>query len=66
MSHQRYGQDQITLPIVLPMIMNGMIVGNPAMSQHKLDDYFEQSFLDTGVMDWPDSKTMSNDDINTA
>ena len=59
-------KDQVTLPIVLPMIMNGMIVGNPAMSQHKLDDYFEKSFLDTGVMDWLNSKTMSNDDINKA
>lgn len=59
-------QDQVTLPVVLPMIMNGMIVGNPAMSQHHLNDYFEQSFLDTGVMDWLNSKTMSNDDINAA
>ena len=61
-----HGQDQVTLPIVLPMIMNGMIVGNPTMSQHTLDEYFAQSFLDTGVMDWLNSKTMSNDDINTA
>ena len=59
-------KDQITLPFVLPMIMNGMIVGNPAMAQHQLNDYFEQSFLDTGIMDWLNSKTMSNDDINTA
>ena len=59
-------QDQVTLPVVLPMIMNGMIVGNPAMAQHTLNDYFEQSFLDTGIMDWLNSKTMSNDDINTA
>jgi hypothetical protein len=59
-------QDQVTLPIVLPMIMNGMIVGNSAMSQHQLGDYFDKSFLDTGVMDWLNSKTMSNDDINTA
>ena len=59
-------QDQVTLPVVLPMIMNGMIAGNPAMSQHTLGDYFEQSFLDTGVMDWLNSKTMSNDKINDA
>ena len=59
-------QNQITLPCVLPMIMNGMIVSDPTMSQHSLNDYFQQSFLDTGIMEWLNSKTMSNDDINTA
>lgn len=59
-------QDQVTLPAVLPMIMNGMIVGSPAMSNHKLNDYFAQSFLDTGIIDWLSSKTMTSDDINTA
>ena len=59
-------KDQVTLPVVIPMIMNGMIVGTPAMAQHTLDDYFEQSFLDTGVMDWLNSKTASNDAINAA
>jgi len=33
---------------------------------HKLSDYFEQSFLDTGIMDWLNSKDRSTDDINTA
>ena len=61
-----HNEDEITFPVVLPMIMNGMIVGNSAMSQHKLEDYFAQSFLDTGVMDWLSSKTMTTDDINTA
>ena len=61
-----HGEDEITFPVVLPMIMNGMIVGNPAMSQHKLDDYFAQSFLDTGIMDWLSTKTMTSDDINNA
>lgn len=46
--------------------MNGMIVSNPTMSSHKLSDYFEQSFLDTGIMDWLNSKTQSTDSINTA
>ena len=59
-------EDQVTLPIVLPMIMNGMIVGNSTMARHTLGDYFAQSFLDTGVMDWLNTKTMSNDDINKA
>ncbi len=59
-------EDQVTLPAVLPMIMNGMIVSNPSMSSHKLSDYFAQTFLDTGIMDWLNSKTMSTDDINNA
>ncbi len=59
-------QDQVTLPAVLPMIMNGMIVSNPTMSVHELSDYFSQSFLDTGIMDWLNGKDMSLDDINNA
>ena len=59
-------KDQVTLPAVLPMIMNGMIVSNPSMSSHKLSDYFAQSFLDTGIMEWLSAKTMSTDDINNA
>ena len=59
-------QNQITMPFVLPMIMNGMIVGKSAMSQHKLGDYFAQEFLDTGIMDWLSTKTMTSDDINNA
>ena len=54
------------LPAVLPMIMNGMIVSNPTMSVHELSDYFSQSFLDTGIMDWLNGKDMSLDDINNA
>lgn len=59
-------KDQVTLPAVMPMILNGMLVSNPQMSVHKLSDYFSQSFLDTGIMDWMNSKTMSTDDINNA
>lgn len=59
-------KDQVTMPFVLPMIMNGMIVGNPTMSQHKLGDYFAQEFLDTGIMDWLSTKNLTSDDINKA
>ena len=59
-------ENQTTMPAVLPMIMNGMIVGSPAMSNHKLEDYFAQSFLDTGIIDWLNTKNMSTDDINEA
>jgi len=59
-------EDQVTLPAVLPMILNGMLASNPAMASHTLSDYFSQSFLDTGIMDWLNSKNMSSDDINNA
>ena len=54
------------MPFVLPMIMNGMIVSNPTMSQHKLGDYFAQEYLDTGIMDWLNSKAQTSDDISNA
>lgn len=59
-------KDQVTMPFVLPMIMNGMIVSNPTMSQHKLGDYFAQEYLDTGIMDWLNSKAQTSDDISNA
>ena len=59
-------QEQATMPVVLPMIMNGMIVCTPNMSSHTINDYLAQSFLDTGILDWLNNKNMSTSDINKA
>ncbi len=54
----------MSMPVVLPLIVKGMLDSNPYMRSHKADDYFTQAFLDTGVMDWIASKDFSTDDID--
>ena len=45
-----------TMPMVIPMIIQGMIDTHPDMKNHQLTDYLSQQFLDTGIMDWLASK----------
>ena len=45
-----------TMPMVVPMIIQGMLDTHPDMKGHKLEDYLSQQFLDTGIMEWLESK----------
>ena len=45
-----------TMPMVVPMIIKGMIDTHPDMKDHQLTDYLSQQFLDTGIMEWLESK----------
>ena len=45
-----------TMPMVIPMIIEGMLISHPDMKGHQLDDYLSQQFLDTGIIDWLKSK----------
>ena len=53
-----------TMPMVVPMIIQGMIDTHPDMKSHQLTDYFTQQFLDTGIMDWLASKEYKINDIH--
>lgn len=53
-----------TMPMVIPMIIQGMLDTHPDMQEHTLQDYLSQQFLDTGIMDWLASKEFSTDDIS--
>ncbi|MBP5135728.1 MAG: hypothetical protein ILP23_00180 [Paludibacteraceae bacterium] len=53
----------MNMAVVLPLIMKGMLDCNPYMTDHKAEDYFNQKFLDTGIMDWLASKDYSTTDI---
>ena len=55
-----------TLPVVLPMILKGMIDSDPAMANYQINDYLTQDFLATGILDWLNSKTVTNKQIATA
>ncbi len=53
-----------TMPMVVPMIIKGMIDTHPDMKDHQLTDYLSQQFLDTGIMDWLESKEYVINDIH--
>ncbi len=55
-----------TLPVVLPMILKGMIDSDPALAGYQITDYLVQGFLDTGILDWLNSKTVTNSEISNA
>jgi hypothetical protein len=52
------------MPMVLPMIFESMLISHPDMKGHELEDYFSQQFLDTGIMDWLNSKDYTTKDIH--
>ena len=53
-----------TMPMVIPMIIQGMIDTHPDMKNHQLTDYLSQQFLDTGIMDWLASKEFTINQIH--
>ena len=53
-----------TMPMVVPMIIQGMLDTHPDMKNHKLEDYLTQQFLDTGIMDWIRSKQFTINNIH--
>ena len=57
-------QGTCTMPMVMPMIVQGVLDSHPIMQGHTIDEYFSQQFLDTGIMDWLASKQYSTGDIS--
>jgi hypothetical protein len=53
-----------TLPAVVPMILKGMVETHPDMKAYQIGDLLSQQLLDTGVLDWIDSKSCVLDDIS--
>ena len=53
-----------TMPMVVPMIIKGMLDTHPDMKGHKLEDYLSQQLLDTGIMEWLESKELVVNDIH--
>lgn len=54
---------KMSMPVVLPLIVKGMLDTNPFMVEHRAEDYFRPEFLATGIMDWLTKKEKSTDDI---
>lgn len=45
-----------TYPVVVPLIFNGLCVTDAEVSEYKITDYLSEQLIDTGVLDWIDSK----------
>ena len=54
----------LSMPVVLPLIVKGMLDTNPYMVSHKAEDYFRPEFVNTGIFDWLSSKDYTTGDID--
>ena len=57
-------QSMTTMPMVIPLIIRGLLDTYPDLAGHSLEEYLSQQFLDTGIMDWIDSKQYKVNDIH--
>lgn len=61
---QDLDEKPMSMPVVLPLIVKGMLDTNPYMKSHKAEEYFRPEFLETGIMDWIASKEFSTGAID--
>jgi hypothetical protein len=60
-----YAEDgRLNMPAVAPLVLNGLINYDSLMRKHSVDEYLSPRFLQTGIMRWIQSKTMSLTDIS--
>ena len=55
--------DKVYMPVALPLIIKGMLDYNPYMRRHSLSDYFNERFLNTGIIDWIEKKEIGTGKI---
>lgn len=54
----------VTMPVVMPLIFKGMFDAEPELKGYKIEEVLSQQFLDTGIIEWLNSKNYSTDDID--
>ena len=54
----------VTMPVVMPLIIKGMCSGNAHLTAYGVEHFLSQQMIDTGVLDWIDSKEFTTDDIS--
>ena len=47
---------RVSMPIVMPLILKGMLDSNPYMRQYSITQFLQQDFLNTGVIDFIEAK----------
>ena len=53
----------VTMPVVMPLIIKGMCSGNAHLAPYGVEEFLSQQMIDTGVLDWIDSKEYTTDEI---
>ncbi len=53
-----------TMPVVYPFIMKGMVDTHPDMKDYTINDLLSQQLIDTGVIDWLESKNFNTNGIH--
>lgn len=56
-------EDKVYMPVALPLIIKGMLDYNPYMRRHAMSDYFNERFLNTGIVEWIEKKEIATDEI---
>ena len=55
--------NEMSLPVVLPLMLKGLCDYDEVMAGHQVSDYLEERFLETGVLDWLTAKDRTTGDI---
>ena len=58
--------DPLQMPVLMPLIMQGLCAADPYMRNHQVSDYLSQPFLASGILGWLETKEMTTDDISDA
>jgi len=56
---------KVTMPVVMPLILKGLYLTHPELKSYTIEDFLSQQLIDTGVLDWIDSKQYSTDQIGS-
>ena len=56
-------EDKVYMPVALPLIIKGMLDYNPYMRRHSITDYFNERFLNTGILEWINKKEKDTGEI---
>ena len=58
--------NNMSMPVVMPLILKGMCDSNPFMKNHQVSDYLNQEFLNSGILTWLTEKEKTTDNITGA
>lgn len=54
----------INMPVVMPLIIKGMCHASPHLAAYGVENFLSQQMIDTGVLEWIDSKEYTTGDID--
>lgn len=64
-SETQHRKGIVTMPVVLPLIIKGLHYANKDLARYSIDQFLSQEFINTGILNWIESKQYSTSDINS-